>query len=139
MVVRPHRSVVIVTAESLGVSNNVMGIVTGKGRYIFQSAIVSTGKIDPGYDGPLKIGFFNGGERPIVLRRGEAFCSCCFVATETEAESPRSRTLNPRPNAKPIPSLRRIWRSLVANWNTALTLLIALAALAVSILNGNSS
>jgi deoxycytidine triphosphate deaminase len=78
-----RRAVVIETHEVLGAPSNIFGMVTGKGRYIFQGLFVSTGKVDPGFFGRLRIGIYNGGHRSVTLKRGEPFCSCWFFPVET--------------------------------------------------------
>src|SRR4051794_28508171 len=48
--VPPKSSVVIITQQRVALPTNVFGLVMGKGKYIYREAIVSPGKIDPGFD-----------------------------------------------------------------------------------------
>ena len=57
--IKPRKAVVIYTKQRLKLPYNVFGVVTGKGSYIFRGCFLSTGKIDPAFDGYLKIGFLN--------------------------------------------------------------------------------
>lgn len=66
--VKPRQSIVVYTRQRFKLSYNVFGVVTGKGKYIFKGCFLSTGKIDPGFEGCLKIGFFNGGCSSIKLK-----------------------------------------------------------------------
>lgn len=86
--IRPHQTVVVFSRQRFMLPLNMFGIVTGKGKYIYQGCLVSTGKIDPGFDGTLKIGFHNGGSLPIKLMPGESFATAFFLNTEETLDAP---------------------------------------------------
>ncbi len=46
---KPDQSCVVETNEQIGVPANAFGLVTGKGKFIFQGVLVSPCKIDPGF------------------------------------------------------------------------------------------
>ena len=117
LTVRPRHSVVIYTKEKFALPYNMFGVVTGKGNYIFKGCFVSTGKIDPGFTGYLKIGFYNGGLSKIVLKKGDSFASVFFVSTEFTMPHPlQNYQLTPTPEAKPISRCTRIWNYISAHW-----------------------
>lgn len=76
--IKPGNSIVVYTHQNFKLPYNVFGIVTGKGQYIFKGCFLSTGKIDPGFEGCLKIGFFNGGCSRIILKPNEVFATVFF-------------------------------------------------------------
>lgn len=130
--VKPHSCVVIEVEQRIALPHNVMGIVTGKGRFIFQSAMISTGKIDPGFDGRLRIGFFNASNATISLRRGDPFCSCCFFNTESEAKNPKRYETEPTPRTSPIPKSVLVRRFIAENWKAIIPIAISILALIVA-------
>lgn len=133
-VIKPGASVVIDTEQVIGLPANVFGLVTGKGKYIFQGILISSGKIDPGFYDQLRIGLYNGGSEQITLKRGDPFCSVCFFQLESNQEAV-SRKLPMTPMRYPIPLSirRRIILFFNREWGWLLTILIALLSLMVSI------
>jgi hypothetical protein len=109
-----------------------MGFVTGKGRFIFQSALISTGKIDPGFDGRLRIGFFNASSQVIKLQRNDPFCSCCFLNTESEAKHPKRYETEPLPRTSPIPRSVLMRRFFSENWKAIIPIAVSLLALLIA-------
>lgn len=115
--INPKQTVVIYSEQKIALPYNIFGLVTGKGNYIFQGCFISTGKIDPGFDGYLKIGFYNGSNKKILLKRGNAFASVFFINTEFTM----SHALEDYQNAPPadlpkISSWRICWNYISANW-----------------------
>ena len=86
--VKSGESVVVYTKEHIRTPFNVFGLVTGKGKYIYQGCMVASGKIDPGFDGHLKICFYNGGKRSVILRQNEPFCTVFFIDTAYTLSAP---------------------------------------------------
>lgn len=136
----PARSAVVIeTAQKITVPFNMFGIVTGKGHYIFQSVIVSPGKIDPGFNDHLRIGVYNASDSSLLLRTSDLFCSCCFFSLESWAELPvRVATRPPTPEAR-LPFLTRCKRFWSRHWDkvlmiclTGLSCLAAVATAAIS-------
>jgi dCTP deaminase len=130
--VKAHSCVVIEVEERLALPHNVMGFVTGKGRFIFQSALISTGKIDPGFDGRLRIGFFNASSQVIKLQRNDPFCSCCFLNTESEAKHPKRYETEPLPRTSPIPRSVLLRRFFSENWKAIIPITVSLLALLIA-------
>ena len=73
------RSIVLYTQEEVRLPLNVFGVVSGKGSWIYHGIFISSGKIDPGFSGRLRIGLHNASAQPVILEKGELICSCYFV------------------------------------------------------------
>ena len=82
LTVEPKQTVIIYSKQKIALPYNAFGLVTGKGNFIFQGCFISSGKIDPGFDGYLKIGFYNGSNKKIYLKKGYGFASVFFINTE---------------------------------------------------------
>ena len=132
---RPRDSVVVETRETVAVPLNVVGLLTGKGKYNYQSVIVSTGKVDPGYHDRLRIGLYNAGKEVAILKSAEPFCSCVFLQLESEALAARRlvaagpRQLEPRRGRR-----ESIAAYIKQHWFNIATIIIAVASLIVAIL-----
>jgi len=94
--IRPHTSIVIETAEKIALPLNMYGLLFGAGINIYRGIFISSGKIDPGFTGRLKIGFHNGSSKTVVLKRGDKLAYGVFVASESDLRfaSPQ-KSLNP--------------------------------------------
>jgi dUTPase len=135
LVVHPNTSVVIETKQELRLPHNVLGLLTGKGRFIYRAGFLSPGKIDPGFQGRLRVGFYNAGGVDIVLRSGEAFCSCLFLTTESEEINPTShRSIDPPVAAAKAPWYARAVAFCAGHWEKVIPIAISLGALVVSII-----
>ena len=86
--VKPKQAVVLYTSQRFKLPYNVFGVVTGKGKYIFKGCFLSTGKIDPGFEGCLKIGLFNGGCSSINLKPNDVFATVYFLNTDMTISAP---------------------------------------------------
>ena len=109
--VPPRSSVVIFTEQRVALPLNVFGLVTGKGKYIYREAIISPGKIDPGFNDRLRVGFYNASDNTICLKKGEFFCSCCFMNLESSIPEPPKRELSPQ-----WPVASGPWRVRLQGW-----------------------
>lgn len=111
---RPGEMLVVYTQEEVALPLNMFGLITGKGRRIFQGLLVSTGKIDPGYSGRLLLGVFNASGKELTLQRGDALCECALILTEYHLQ-PTATKDEPRPSAKdsPVPFMSVLRRNLV--------------------------
>lgn len=119
--VKPHRSVVIYTKQRIKLPYNVFGVVTGKGLFIFKGCFLSTGKIDPAFDGHLKIGFYNGSNTSIRLRRGDAFATACFFNTDGTLTAPlKQYQTELSPDLPKIQIYQRVWMFIKEKWITFL-------------------
>lgn len=114
--VKPNQSVIIYSKEKFVLPLNVFGVVTGKGTYIFQGCMVSSGKIDPGFKGNLKVCFYNGGRSSIVLNPGDVFCTVFFMDGDCTLLSPlEDYQESPSPKLSTVSRLRKLWLNVVQN------------------------
>ena len=115
--IKPHESVVIYTKQRVKLPYNVFGVVTGKGTYIFKGCFLSTGKIDPAFDGYLKIGFLNGGNSSVVLKKGEPFATAFFLNTDATLKAPlREYQTNLTPDLPRIKWYQGCWIYMKEHW-----------------------
>jgi dCTP deaminase len=133
--IKPECSVIIRTAERICLPLNVFGIVTGKGSNIFKGCFISTGKIDPGFQGNLRIGVFNGGRENIIFKHGQALCSLYFVDTQNALEvAPTSTPTSPSPNRTKEKWYRQFLFWLRNNWYSTLALILTIIGLIIQYL-----
>lgn len=71
----PRSAVVIQTEEYVHFPKNRFGQILPKVGLLQHGISNTTSKIDPGYHGNLNITIFNLGQRTILLKRGQKFCS----------------------------------------------------------------
>jgi len=84
--IKPHASVVLETAEEIALPFNMYGLLFGAGSNIYRGAFISSGKIDPGFSGKLRIGYHNGSDKTTILKRGDKLAYCIFIGTECGLE-----------------------------------------------------
>lgn len=115
--IKPRQSVVLFTRQRFKLPYNVFGVVTGKGTFIFKGCFLSTGKIDPGFDGLLKIGFFNGGTSSIVLKPKEAFATVYFLNTDSTLAAPLPNYQTSLEHDMPqLKWFQRLWMYVKEHW-----------------------
>ena len=78
LVLKPGKSIVLVVKNKMGLPLNVFGSIYGRGTNIFNGFFVSSGKIDPGFQGYLKIGIYNGNTKKLMIKAGDIIASCSF-------------------------------------------------------------
>lgn len=115
--IKPKQSIIVYTRQRFKLPYNVFGVVTGKGKFIFKGCFLSTGKIDPGFDGCLKIGFFNGGCSSVNLKPNDSFATVYFLNTDTTISVPLKTYQNSLEHAiKRIKWYQIIWIYLRGHW-----------------------
>lgn len=82
MVIKPGECRIIETKQTISTPLNVIGAIYGIGTNIYQGGFVSPGKIDQGYNGTLKIAFFNGSKTNFTFKQGDILASAIFYSTE---------------------------------------------------------
>lgn len=87
MKLRSGQSAIVYTKNQIAVPLNMYGVVTGTGMRIFSRCFISTGKIDPGFKGYLKIGIYNGSNQSIVLKEGEPLVCIFFMSIENDLQN----------------------------------------------------
>lgn len=132
--IEPHQSVIIETEQRIALPFNVFGLVTGKGKFIYKGMFTSTGKIDPGFNSKLLIGFYNGSMKPVALKKGDVFCSCCFFQMESSLDiplRPHSDLFEGKILQPPILTRAKNWWS--NNWKYMTPIIVSLLSAIVSI------
>ncbi len=130
----PNKTIVFVTKQRVGVPHNVFGMITGVGINIFNSGFVSSGKIDSGFDGNLKIAFFNGNEKAVVFNEGDLVACCSFWNTEYSIEyklPDYHSDVKPELEEKSVLSKGLSW--LKNNWYSLLALIISILAIILGV------
>lgn len=122
--VSARTSVIIETSQKFTIPYNVFGLVTGKGKLIYQEVIISPGKIDPGFMGRLRIGLYNASQQTITLKVGDLFCSCCFFNLESDVAVPIHPEMQPPVTVKPIPLRYWLFSIFQRNWDKIFMLLL---------------
>lgn len=126
--ISPGKSVLLTIEQKIALPLNVFGIVSGKGKNIFKGCFISCGKINPGYEGNLKIGFFNGNSKVIVVNKGDVLACCSFFNIETYMKAPlQDYQKAPEPTVM-NQGFGAVQMWLKDNWYSMLSLLIALAS-----------
>lgn len=119
--IKPEHSIIVYTNQKFKLPYNVFGIVTGKGQYIFKGCFLSTGKIDPGFEGRLKIGLFNGGCSDIRLKPNEVFATVFFMNTDITISAPlKNYQNNLGYDIKRIRWYARLWIYVKEHWRSIL-------------------
>lgn len=134
--IKPRKAVVIYTKQRLKLPYNVFGVVTGKGSYIFRGCFLSTGKIDPAFDGHLKIGFLNESNSSIILKPGDNFATAFFLSTESTLNAPLKEyqiELAPAPTV--LKWYKKVLYWLKDNWISVLTIMIAALSMIIQFLD----
>jgi deoxycytidine triphosphate deaminase len=131
---KPGDSCVVETNERIGVPANAFGLVTGKGKYIFQGVLVSPGKMDPGFFQRLRIGLYNGGRKTAQLKKGEPFCTVCFLELDPSFDRVRRKgDLRPYPLVEKFPITETLKAFVKKDWGWILSILISIVSLAIAI------
>ncbi|QKZ15094.1 dCTP deaminase domain-containing protein [Spirosoma sp. KUDC1026] len=86
--IEPFSAILIETEQRICLPLNVFGIVIGKGHQIYQGTFISSGKINPGFQGKLNIGLYNGSRKKILIKKGQPLCSCVFFQMESNKTNP---------------------------------------------------
>lgn len=131
--VKPQTSIVIETAEEIVLPHNIYGLLFGAGSNIYRGAFISSGKIDPGYAGKLRIGFFNGSNRTVILNSGDKLAYGIFIGTECDTNNiPFLGTGSP-PAASIMGIKERIWRWFARNAYQVLAIVFAVISIIIAI------
>ena len=132
--IKPHTSVILETEEEIALPLNVYGLLFGAGSNIYRGAFISSGKIDPGFFGKLRIGYHNGSDKTITLKRGDKLAYSIFIGTESGLEhSPIPRTLG-QPAIKVMSRRERFKRWLTQNAYQILALVLSTISIIATII-----
>lgn len=110
--IAPQSSVVIETAENFVVPKNLYGVLFPKGGLLQRQGIfMPTAKIDPTFEGHLRLLLFNTSQRTRRLAKGTIVGSAVFIRTETTT-SARIVDRKEEASARPLPireKAKRLW------------------------------
>lgn len=82
--IEPHQFLLGSTLETVGVSENLVGLVHGKSTLAREGLIVeAAGLVDPGFTGELTLEMFNMTDVPIMLHRGQSICQLTLHWTDS--------------------------------------------------------
>ncbi|WP_090034217.1 dCTP deaminase domain-containing protein [Cellulomonas marina] len=137
LTIPPRSSVIVESAEEIGLPNNLFGLILPKGT-LFQAQGVYPlqAKIDPRWRGRLWLLIINSSNERRVIKRGQALAAVLFLETNrTVRGSEELRDSVPAPN-RPATTRQRVLRRLssipVPLWAAAIsaatTLLVNLLA-----------
>lgn len=137
--VEPKESLIIYTKRKFAMPYNIFGVVTGKGNLIFQGGFISSGKINPGFNGYLKIGFYNGSGETLLLKKGTTFASVYFLTMESELSYPyENYQQGPNPKKIKLRGRRKFYNWFKNNWQLGIPIVLSFIAILISIfLNGS--
>lgn len=131
--VRPHTGIVIITKEKISLPLNVYGMLFGSGHNIYRGAFVSSGKIDPGFRGHLKIGYHNAGSETIILKPDDKLAYALFLTSESEIPSTVENSTSPELEIRPALSVKerisRWWNNNASIFISIISAVIALVSL----------
>jgi deoxycytidine triphosphate deaminase len=80
IVILPHNAVIIETRERVYFPRSRFGVIVPKVGLLQEGISNTTSKIDPGYNGRLLITVFNLGQKKVVLRAGQPFCTLYILS-----------------------------------------------------------
>jgi len=129
IVVKPGQSIVLHTEQKIALPQNVMGLITGLGCNIFNGGFISSGKIDQGFRGVLKVGYYNGSSQKVTFKKGSIIaCAIFFTSEATHSaqgiESPYDNAPSYSTNIR-----HRIIQFFCDNWVAIISLLVAVIGL----------
>lgn len=114
MTIKGHDSVVVEAAEEIKVPHNRYGVVLPTGSlFLSRGVLVASAKVEPAFDGKLKLRIFNTTNKNVYLTKGEKLGSVIFFSTEsTQTQKPIKR--GSEISTLPITRLARVkkWFSL---------------------------
>lgn len=127
------KSIVLETEQQLAVPHNMFGMIAGVGVNIFRNGFVSVGKIDPGFKGKLKLGYYNGNTNSITFKAGDLLACCSFWYMESSIKfSLEDYHSEPEAVMESINGLKYILIWLKKNWYSMLALIVAIFTLIVT-------
>lgn len=128
-------NITIEISQTIGLPYNIFGAIFGTGKNIFKGGFISTGKINPGYKGKLKIGYYNGSMGDVTFKPGDLLACCTFFEMETSTDSPLEFYISePEPEVEIRNIYSKIKHWIHDNWYSVLSSILAIIAIVVAIL-----
>ncbi|MGZ8284218.1 MAG: dCTP deaminase domain-containing protein [Allosphingosinicella sp.] len=130
--IRRNGSIVVEVAEHIRVPHNMYGIVVPTGSlFLDRGVIIAAAKVEPSFEGRLKLRLVNTTDRKVFLAAGDKVASIIFFATEVTKHQPTVEKRAYR-DSKPPGWSKRAARWLAANYQQMITWLVTAAFGAVS-------
>lgn len=132
IVLKSNEGATFETKEHIALPLNMFGVVTGIGRHIYVGGMTFPGKIDPGFSGRLRVGFYNSSKTKKLIKPGDTLCACYFlqmeetIANQFTRNAPEPTTGTPY-NRKWL-RVKSFWRTY---WDKVLSISIALLSVIV--------
>jgi deoxycytidine triphosphate deaminase len=131
--IKGHDSFVVEAAEEIRVPHNRYGIVLPTGSlFLSRGVLVASAKVEPAFDGKLKLRIYNTTSKSLYLTKGDKLGSVIFFSTEsTHTHKPISRASEI--STAPITRLTQVgkWFGLNKNlWLNWIVMVLCSSALA---------
>lgn len=93
LIIKGHDSVVVEAAEEIKIPHNRYGLVLPTGSlFLSRGVMVASAKVEPAFDGRLKLRIYNTTNKNVQLTKGEKLGSIIFFSTEsTHTQKPINR------------------------------------------------
>lgn len=87
--IKPQTSIVLEIKEDLHVPFNMYGLVLQTGSvFLEQGILIGSGKIEPSFNGKLRLLIFNTSKTKRVLKKGQKIASAIFMRTDKTIKAP---------------------------------------------------
>lgn len=87
--IRRHGSIVVEVGEQIRVPHNMYGVVVPTGSlFLDRGVIIAAAKVEPSFEGRLKLRLVNTTDRKVLLSAGDKVASIIFFATEITKHQP---------------------------------------------------
>lgn len=130
--VKSGENILIETSQRIALPNNVFGVLYGTGKNIFRGGFISSGKINPGFNGYLKVGYYNGNKKTICFKPGDLLACCTFFNVETTTNNALEYYINtPEPQFLETRNIVKILMWLKKNWYVIVTICISITSIIV--------
>lgn len=104
-------SVVVVVKEKIKIPHNLYGIILPTGSlFLARGILIAPAKIEPGFNGYLKLRLFNTTPQPHLLKPGQKLGSAIFISTEITVRSSEVSTLSE------VAGIRERWHHKILRW-----------------------
>lgn len=128
--VKSGENILIETSQRIALPNNVFGVLYGTGKNIFRGGFISSGKINPGFNGCLKVGYYNGNSRTICFKPGDLLACCTFLNMETTTNNALEYYINtPEPQILETKIIVKLLMWLKKNWYVIVTICLSIISI----------
>jgi len=87
--IKPQSSIVLEVKENIHVPFNMYGLVLQTGSvFLEQGILIGAGKIEPSFDGKLRMLIYNTSKTKRTLKKGQKIASAIFMRTDKTIKAP---------------------------------------------------